>query len=262
MKLARCRYAVPDLEELETFYCGLLGMQAFRSGDDLLLGYDPAQCLLEFRTSDCRSFRTTPNSLYWKIGITLRNLDAAVEELRARGLTVSDPRQFLDVGYLCHLQDPKGFVIELLQQGFEGNHATLPELPGHPIAAQATLAHITLRCSDLTGIQRLCAEQLSMRLLSLQRITLPQRQFDLYFYGWSQEELPDPDPEAVANREWLYARPYSLLEIQHPVAPALEVTEPDPQEAGFIALGYEDEDGKIHYLSAGDLAAGNFPAPD
>ena len=34
---------------------------------------------------------------------------------------VSDPTQFYDIGYLCHLTDPDGFSIELLQHTFEKN---------------------------------------------------------------------------------------------------------------------------------------------
>lgn len=255
MKIARCRYNVPSLTGLEDFYCGALGMRSFGTDKGLLLGYDSRQCLLEFHEGDYHPFKTSNDSLYWKIGLTFRDLDKAVEDLRTRGLSLPDPRQFLDVGYLCHLHDPNGFPIELLQQGFEGNHSTVESQGAHPVAAQATLAHVTLRVSDLPALQALCERQLKMRLMSVQRISLPERKFDLYFYGWSDEILPDPDVEAVANREWLYARPYSLLELQHLVAPPARVAKPDKGQSGFAGLSWQDDRGQIHSLSAEDLAA-------
>ena len=43
---------------------------------------------------------------YWKIGITLPDVDVARDRLLARGIAVSTPQQFYDIGYLCHLADP------------------------------------------------------------------------------------------------------------------------------------------------------------
>lgn len=255
MKIARCRYNVPSLDSLEAFYCGLLGMQRFDAKDSLVLGYDPRQCLLEFCTGDYRPFRTSNNSFYWKIGITVRDLDQVVAGLRARGLWISDPRQFLDVGYLCHLHDPNGFPIELLQQGFQGNHSPVETQTAHPLAAQAILAHITLRTSNLSASQKLYEQRLNMRLMSRQRITLPERKFDLYFYGWSDETLPEPNVESVANREWLYARPHSFVELQHLVEPPTPVVGPISSQSGFAGLCVQDDEGKIHELSAADLMA-------
>ena len=254
MKIARIRYHVPSLEGLESFYCGHLGMQSFQTDGRLVVGYDSQQCLLEFTQGDYQPYEAAPDSFYWKIGITFRDLDKAVAELRRQGLAVPDPRQFLDVGYLCHLRDPNGFSIELLQQGFEGNHTAVETGGEHPIAVQATLAHVTLRVTNLPAIQSLCEQTLDMRLMSVQRISLPGRKFDLHFYAWSNESLPIPDVEAVANREWLYARPYTILEIQHLIVPEAEITKQRAEESGFAALVIEDANGQIHDLSAKDLA--------
>ena len=87
-----------------------------------------------------------------------------------------------------------------------------------------------------------------MRLMSVQPV--PERGFCLYFYSWNDEPLPDPDLEAVANREWLWARPYSLLELQHLEA-ANQVTAPQPSAAGFGGFAFGDED--LTYLSADRL---------
>lgn len=190
------------------------------------------------------------SDLYWKIGVTLRSLDPAVAYLRRQGWDVSDPFQFRDIGYMCHLHDPEGFAIELLQQGFEGNES--PPGPGHPIGAQATLAHLTLRVTDIASARAFCETQLNMRLMSVQPV--PEREFTLYFYAWSDEPLPDPDLESVANREWLWARPYTLLELQH-LAGETRRTLPAEDAAGFAGLAYETDDGTLTYLPTSGLTA-------
>ena len=123
---------------LSNFYTSVLGMRQLGAADSPAFGYDEHQCLLEFHEAELRPYAPAPDDLYWKIGITLQNLDSAVEYLASQGWPVSPPRQFRDIGYLCHLQDPEGFQVELLQQGFEGNHGDPGS--GHPIAGQRARA--------------------------------------------------------------------------------------------------------------------------
>ena len=102
---------------------------------------------------------------------------------------------------------------------------------------QATLAHITLRITDLPAARELCENKLGMRLMSIQPVQ--ERNFSLYFYAWSDEPLPNPDLEAVENREWLWARPYALLELQHPIRNTTIApfqTDRDPREGDRIGV--------------------------
>jgi hypothetical protein len=106
--------------------------------------------------------------------------------------------------------------IELLQQSFEGKHETVSG-DRHPIGGQATLAHITIRrvSADLENTKAWCEETMNMmRLMSIQNVELYG--FTLYFYTWPDEELPNESSlKAVENREWLWGRPYAMLELQH-----------------------------------------------
>ena len=79
-----------------------------------------------------------------------------------------------------------------------------------------------------------------MRLMSVQPI--PERGFTLYFYAWSDEPLPDPDLEAVENREWLWARPYTLLELQHWHETDAPTSRPREGQAGFAGFAYGSGD--------------------
>ncbi|MEM7226481.1 MAG: VOC family protein [Pseudomonadota bacterium] len=246
---ARHCLRVQDAAMLAAFYREQLGMTDFGTPSRPLLGYDPAQCLLELRDDATAPYQAGARDFYWKIGLTLRDLVPAVAALRAQGWQVSEPRQFRDIGYLCHLRDPEGFAIELLQQGFEGR--ARPAGPGHPVGGQATFAHITLRVSDIAAARAFCEDRHGLRLMSIQPV--PERAFTLYFYAWNQESLPDPALTAVGNREWLWARPYSLLELQH-LENGDAVRPPDPDRAGFAGIAFDDN-GDLTYVEAADMAA-------
>ena len=237
---------------MSEFYCDILGMGSFGTKEVPLFGFDPDQYLLEFRSGAAEPFETASNDFYWKIGITLRDLDAAVAYLRQRGLPVPAPYQFRDIGYMTKLRDPNGFIIELLQQGFEGH--SQPSGDGHPIGGQATLAHITLRITDLVAAQTYFGTRLGMRLMSVQ----PVRDLDfcLYFYAWSNEALPHPNLTAVENRQWLWSRPYALIELQHLESSGAEVRKVGPDCAGFNGFACATEkDAAPHYVTLSELTA-------
>ena len=250
IRIARHRLRVADTAELAGFYTGLLGMRTFGTAEAPLFGYDEAECLIAFEGGAVPSRTVTRQDFYWKIGITVRDLDHAVAFLRRQGWPVSDPRQFRDIGYLCHLNDPQGFAIELLQQGFEGRHSAAGE--GHPVGGQATLAHITLRVNDIDAAQADC-ERLGLHLISVQPVN--PFGFCLYFFAGVQETLPIADLAAVGNREWLWARPYALLELQHVFAG--DVRPPDGNEAaeGFAGFALRDPgDGALRTVRPSDMA--------
>ena len=88
---------------------------------------------------------------YWKIGITLPNVDMAVAQLRGRGVEVSEPKQFQDIGYMSHLADPAGYQIELLQHDFESNRPVDAGDRDAVLGGGARVAQVTLRTNDLAG---------------------------------------------------------------------------------------------------------------
>lgn len=249
MRLVRYCLQVKNLAQSAKFYRSIMGMGGF-SGRDTVLGYDKAQCLLELRAGATMPCAAGRHDFYWKIGITVRDLDAAVRFLREQGWPVSEPSQFRDIGYLCHLRDPDGLPIELLQRRFEGGHEAIGD--GHPIGAQATLAHLTLRVTDIDAARELFESALGMRLLSVQPVR--DLGFCLYFFGWSDETLPDPALESVANREWLWSRPYALVELQHLEQPGIAIRAGDRKEAGLAGFAYpQPAGGSATYLSASSL---------
>jgi catechol 2,3-dioxygenase-like lactoylglutathione lyase family enzyme len=165
------------------------------------------------------------NPGYWKVGVLTSDVDALSAALVEQGLAVSEPRQFRDIGYLCHFQDSEGNAVELLQHTFAG----APKVPMPP----TRVGHVTLRVRDPQTTIVFYRERLGMRLLSVQPVT-PHR-FTLYFLGSTDECPPLDDPEAVQNREWLWQRPYPCLELQHRWD-ATDPYDPGGSGPGFAAL--------------------------
>ena len=64
-------------------------------------------------------------------------MSLASERLRSRGVDVSDPATFEDVGFVAHLKDPNGLVIELLQRTFEENFVKPPVQEDKPLGNPA-----------------------------------------------------------------------------------------------------------------------------
>ncbi len=209
MRLAAVRLRVADPEALAVFYRDVLGMQVQAEGEARRVGY-PGQDADLLLLPGGGGYTHDRGHRYWKIGITLPDVDLAAAHLRKLGMAVSEARQFQDIGYMCHLSDPEGFSIELLQHDFEGNRPAgyAPKTP----FLDARIGQITLRTGDIAAEDRFWRD-VGMRLLSMQDVA--DYGFDLHFYAFTDENPPVPDLWAVENREWLWKRPYTTLEFQH-----------------------------------------------
>ena len=210
-------------------------MSAEWSDQRVRLGYGGQAAFMELRPSSSASpYIHDPLDEYWKIGITLPNVDMAHEQLSRAGIAVTPPRQFLDIGYMCHLTDPEGFQIELLQHTFEGQQRTLPGDPDLPLGGGAQIGQITLRVADLDNALAHYQHSMGMRLLSKQVVA--NRNFTLYFLAFTDEAPPEEDLEAVQNRPWLWQRKYTTLELQHLTGSARRIIPSSGERTGFAGL--------------------------
>jgi catechol 2,3-dioxygenase-like lactoylglutathione lyase family enzyme len=253
MSFSEIHYLVPTLTGLTEFYSEILGMQELSASNNTSFAFSKNTCKLTFKPSGIGSYHAKPNDLYWKIGLTVRNLDHAVEWLKECNWPVSEPRQFRDIGYMCHLSDPNGFTIELLQQRFEGNEE--PAGVGHPIVDQATLAHITLRVTDIDAAKSYYETELGLKLLSV--LPVSDLGFCLYFYSFEAETLPNPDLTSVENREWLWRRPYTILELQHLEAEDSEVRKSETDHSSLHGISIKGVNQEEKTLSLDDLDFGS-----
>jgi catechol 2,3-dioxygenase-like lactoylglutathione lyase family enzyme len=254
MSFSKLHYLVPTLTGLTEFYRDVLGMQELTIPNGAVYAMGENTCRLNFHTAKVAPYYPKPEDLYWKIGLTVGNLDHVVKWLNECNWPVSEPRQFRDIGYMCHISDPNGFTIELLQQGFEGNER--PAGVGHPIAGQATLAHITLRVTDIEAAKSYCETKLGLNLLSIQLVS--DLGFSLYFYGFETETPPNADLKSVENREWLWRRPYTILELQHLEQTNSVVRKPEAGNPGLNGISIKRPNDKEKFLSLDTLEFGTL----
>ena len=214
MKLGAVILNVRQPKELAEFYRKHLGMQVVPGDGNYLVGYGGLGAQVELRPAlSEKIYVHRDTDPYWKIGITLPDVDAAYGQLRRAGVAVSEPKQFRDIGYMCHLSDPEGFRIELLQHTFRDTQSDSTGDDSLPLGGGAQLGQITLRVSEIEAALASYRDELGMRLLSIQKVS--DLGFTLYFLAFTEETPPLPDLESVANREWLWQRPYTTLELQH-----------------------------------------------
>ena len=209
------------------FYTNFLGMSRF---DSACVGYNRNETNLCFLPAKA-PYAPNPNDLYWKIAIAVPNIELACRQLAEKGVAIQSPKQFQDIGYLAHFKDPEGFTIELIEHWFQGNrppqHWDQQRLGGGP-----HLNLITLRTAQIKPIQTGCAK-LGMKPLAVQPVE--NYGFTLYFFAFTDESPPSKDLTALVNREWLYQRPYSVLEVQH-IHRLATVLPPTPGRAGYDHL--------------------------
>ena len=229
MTITQISYQISDLTAAEAFYRDVLGFETIRAPSRLTCQARHG-AELRFQQADVAQHAPDPQGRYWKICLTMPDLDRAAAHLRRIGWPVSAPRQFRDIGYMCHLADPSGLSIELLPHGFEG--AARPGPDGHDIGAQATLAHLTLRSSSRAAADAEWVTGAGMKLMSVQPV--PSHGFALYFYAKTDDTPPQPALEHVGNREWLWRRRYTLVEVQV-FDDRRAIAANDPAMAGMIS---------------------------
>ncbi len=237
--LARHTLRIADAGRSLSFYQSILGMTLLaerrkNSETHFFLGFvepGPAKtrgevekrklqqdCLLELVHAPKRAVaevRKQPdkNEGYWKISISVADLNVARDRLLENGVEVDSPRQVGDIAYLCHFNDPDNYCIELIQHDFLQNHQAEPVDPNFKLGTRPSFLLVTYRVRDAKASLAFYTELMGMRLLSRQ--TVEARGFTLYFLAYAADELPDPDVEHVGNREWLWQRPFAMVEFQH-----------------------------------------------
>lgn len=212
------------------FYCSVLGMTVF---EDRSVGYPGTGARLRFLAADT-AYDPAGDDLYWKIALAVPDLDLACRQLRARRVTVGDPEQFADIGYLAHFRDPEGFTIELIAHCFQGETSPIP-VDLERFGGGAVLNLLTLRCRSEALIAEKC-KGWGMKRLAI--MPVERFGFTLHFYAFTKEDPPSPDPMAIENRCWVYQRPYTVFEVQH--RPSLKrIGQPAPGAAGYVETVFE-----------------------
>jgi len=206
---------VSNPQNLALWYKDVLGMSIKQVGANWICEYEKfsQSAKVKLVKGSGSLFHGGRNHVYWKIGLALQDVDVARDKIMKLGTNVSSPAQFFDIGYLCHLADPDGFSIELLQHTFEKNFVKPPLHEDLILGQPCLIGQITLRCSDIEKTLGFYQHLIGMKLLSIQKVH--QYGFTLYFLAFTEENPPMEDLNSVEIREWLWQRPYTTLELQH-----------------------------------------------
>jgi lactoylglutathione lyase len=234
LQLSHHVLAIRNSDQSLEFYLNVIGMTllgtricrdrthyflGFGSGrDDNSLIPDYPHCVLELvfdpqRTHILNQSEDGVLPGYWKLALAVVDLELARSRLMQQGIRVSEPVQVPDVAYLCHLEDPDGYCIELIQHRMQENHAPHAPDDNYALASPTTLSLVTCRIKDPRPSLDFYQQKLGMRLISRQQVA--HRGFTLYFLSCDQEAPPSTDVDNIEMREWLWQRPYALLELQH-----------------------------------------------
>ena len=263
-KLSCLRLSITCAERALKFYRDQLGMRLIEqsrvnNNKILRLGFegDQSASILELMIDQPGNVNNAQhNSGYWKIAIAVADLDNTYQCLMDRGVDVSTPFEVPDVAYLCHAQDPDGYCIEFIQHRFVRNHQAQVIDSSCALGSKAVFSLITLKIKDPKTSLDFYQNQLGLRLISRQQVT--DRGFTLYFLSADNEHPPCNDIDDIPLREWLWQRPYTLLELQH-----VHGTELDPGFAycsnrttglHFIGVVLKDEpsNGRISHITDPD----------
>lgn len=239
-KIAAIRLRCQSPEGQARFYRDVLGM---RDRDDGTIGYGDQEAGLIFEQAE-HPYEPTQNDLYWKIAISVPDLDLAHRQLAAKGIAVDSPRQVLQIAYLAHVHDPEGFTIELLDHRFKGDRPDL-DLDSSRLGGGPHLSLLTLRTGDIASSEKAC---LGWGMKPLMRADIPEFGFNLHFYAFTNEDPPSPDLHAIENRPWTYQRPYTVLELQS--VEGREIAKTREGASGYVGADVSDppstlEDGML-----------------
>ena len=112
---------------LRSFYGELIGMayqkEVFKTNTRHTFFFDHQNPQTAISFEECEVFnKNISNAGYWKIGITLEDIDEAVKCINSKTQDkIGLGKQFEKIGFLSHVQDSLGYTIELLQHTFLAN---------------------------------------------------------------------------------------------------------------------------------------------
>ena len=107
-------------------------------------------------------------------------------------------------------------------------------IEGYPLGNEPRLGQISLTVRDAVASLAFYRDTLGMRMLSRQEV--PAHGFTLYFLAFTDEQPPNSSIDAVENREWLWQRPYTTLELRANASSTPQVPHPPEAQLGFRGI--------------------------
>ncbi|MGY0400167.1 MAG: hypothetical protein ACWIPH_09635 [Ostreibacterium sp.] len=151
---------------------------------------------------------------YWKYSLFVNNIGQVYQQLISNKSTIGMPFQFGNIGYLAHTQDVENHQLEFIQKTFKQN--TRPCIPDNDdfLKESPVLGLLTIRTKDPLKSIKLFEDVLGLKLLVRMYVDR-NGGFALYFLGDKRLKAPNPDIDAIENREWMYQQNHLFIEIQY-----------------------------------------------
>jgi len=257
MSITNHRLQISEPKASLDFYINKLGMLLIsqyevNSKRHYFLSFSEKQdaCLeLVFEPNTVFSIESQPSLTegYWKYSIAVSNLALAREHLLLQGINIGSPFEVKNIAYLCHLTDPDGYCIELIQHYFEKNNRKILSSSNSFQECQPTLNLSALRVKQIDKSLAFYTK-LGMRLVSRQKVE--GRNMHLYFLSFNRELPPSSDIDSVSVREWLWQRPYTLLELQHTddIESKIDFNYRTSTSSGFLGLDMKISENLSQYI--------------
>ncbi|WP_074408459.1 hypothetical protein [Aquimarina megaterium] len=145
-----------------------------------------------------------------------------------------------------HAKDIENYQIEFIQKTFKQNTPSyLKTSKTYPLYQLPTMGLITLRTTDPIKSIRFYESFFGMKLLVRMYVNRSNG-FTLYFLGDNNLVVPNPDIDAIENREWMYQQNSTFIELQyywgseHQKGFKLQTIEDEP--IGFAGVKFETRD--------------------
>ncbi|WDE09019.1 VOC family protein [Thalassomonas viridans] len=221
MKLANHSLRTADVHKSLAFYqltlgMKLVGQQLDGERQSYFLAFDSEEAAtleIVFEPGVPLSVSPQPSRTegYWKFAISVPDLALARQNIIDKGTPVGECTLVPGVAFLCHLQDPDGYCIELIQHHLD-HVVPAEDNRQYLLGTKPSFNLSTLRVKNIDASLAFYTA-LGMTLVS--KLHVGARNMTLYFLAPPDTQPASPQLDAVENCDWMWQRPYTLLELQH-----------------------------------------------
>lgn len=222
MKFTGFTLQINDPKNTLPFYQDILGFELLRKdkkGNQTIFYLKNAahQYLLELlhdSNSRITNYEQDAHDNYWKYSLFVDDIQRVFNQFNQIEHTTGEAYQFGDIGYLMHTVDKENHQIEFIQKTFKQNTKSVPDDHNYFLKEFPVLGLLTIRTKDPLKSIRFFESILDLKL-QVRMYVSRGRGFTLYFLGNKNLQPPNPDIDAIENREWMYQQNHLFVEIQH-----------------------------------------------
>ena len=222
MKLRSFRIQIKDGTSSLKFYTEIIGMKLIDTivsdiGTLFRIGFDDQKYHLElFQAKEVipEVYKQNLSDNYWKYSLFVADIKRVYKSIHAQEITIGEPTQFGEIGYLAHTKDPDNHEIEFIQQRFEKNTVKSEPNDNYPLKENPKLGLLTIRTKDPVKSIQFYEDIFDMKLFVRMEVN-KRNGFTLYFLGHKDLIPPSQNIDSLENREWMYQQNHLFVEIQH-----------------------------------------------